>query len=462
MAARCQGRTTTRLFLRTIIPVLAIALASSGMRSAPARAAQTNTWAPAAPLDKCTPPSPSCAGRTAHSATLLKNRKVLVVGGTYSPNTAQLYDPAKGSWSPAGPMKTGASLPVATLLPNGKVLVLGQGAPELYDPTRNTWTVTPPPRTGHTQGTATVLPNGKVLVAGGLGAERGTAAVDIYDPDTNTWETTGSLIQIRSQHTAALLPSGQVLVVGGFSENYGPKRRTAELFDPQKGTWAPTAEIAKGAVGHTLTVLPDGKVLLAGGQSEEAVSAAGAGERLAQIYDPGTGSWSPTADMASARSAHTATLLPDGKVLALGGVARIARRGAESPEEVTPAELYDPASGTWSPAARPGVVRAEHTATLLPEGPATACGINCGKLLVVGGRGPLGKDAETAVGAELYDSPPGQAVAEDPSEPAAASPPATKSAEDSSSAPLGVIIPVGAVLIGTSLLVIRRRRRARL
>ncbi len=443
--------------------------AIAGLQS-PGVAATPDKWSPAASLDKCSPPSPACASRSGHSATLLKDGKVLVVGGSLSPATAQIYNPADDSWAPTQPVKGGASLPTAARLPDGKVLLVAEGAPQLYDPDKGTWRAASAPPTSHTQGTATVLANGKVLLAGGLGGERGVAAASLYDPSTNSWAPTGPLIQIRSQHVATLLPDGKVLVTGGFSENYGPKRNTAELYDPQTGTWAPTGGLVAGVVGHTVTVLGDGNVLLAGGQREETVPPGNGGDRVVQLYDPQSGSWSTVAEMESGRSGHTATLLRDGTVLVTGGVAAIARRGGERPEDVTPTELYDPAAGVWTPAERPDFVRSEgHTATLLPPGPARACGSNCGKLLVIGGRGGLTPEGSptTDKTAELYEAPPGTVSAPQPTSPPAAEGGADDAAAgpdadgNSSSIPLVAAVAVAVVVAGGVAFAVTRRRRAR-
>jgi hypothetical protein len=116
---------------------------------------------------------------------------------------------------------------------------------------------------------------------------------------------------------------------------------------------------------HTATLLPDGKVLVAGG---------GLAEASAELYDPRSGSWTATGSMNEERSGSTATLLRDGKVLVVLGAS---------------AELYDPASGTWTRTANMNAFRSGHTATLLRDG----------KVLVAGGAGEGGQLAS----AELYD-----------------------------------------------------------
>src|SRR5205823_11552805 len=115
--------------------------------------------------------------------------------------------------------------------------------------------------------------------------------------------------------------------------------------------------------GHTATLLPNGNVLVAGGGDIDGIHPS------AELYDPASGTWSATGSLATPRSGHTATLLPNGKVLVAGG-------GDGS--ILASAELYDPASGTWSATGRVATARFGYTATLLPNG----------KVLVAGGEGP--------------------------------------------------------------------------
>jgi hypothetical protein len=109
---------------------------------------------------------------------------------------------------------------------------------------------------------------------------------------------------------------------------------------------------------HSATLLPDGKVLVAGGQDAAELSSA-------ELYDPRTGTWSATGSMSVARMRHAAVLLPDGKVLVAGGW----NSGA-----LSSAELYDPATGDWTPTDALGGARHGHTATLLPNGKVLAAG----------------------------------------------------------------------------------------
>ena len=132
---------------------------------------------------------------------------------------------------------------------------------------------------------------------------------------------------------------------------------------------------------HTATLLPNGTVLIAGGNDLE-------GDILssAEIYDPATATWTTTGSMTTARSAHTATLLLDGTVLVTGGCTY----GA-CVYMATSSEIYNPATGTWSVTGSLTIPRNLHTATLLPNG----------TVLVAGGNGPV--DSSAGISAEIYD-----------------------------------------------------------
>ena len=157
---------------------------------------------------------------------MLPNGKVLVAGGVNFNNplaSAELYDPASGTWAATGSLATARAAHTATLLPNGKVLVAGGAnntstlaSAELYDPTSGTWSATGSLATAPANTTATLLPNGKVLVAGGEDSGlHALASAELYDPASGTWTATGSLATARFLPTATSLPNGQVLVAGG-------------------------------------------------------------------------------------------------------------------------------------------------------------------------------------------------------------------------------------------------------
>ena len=259
----------------------------------------------------------------------------------------------------------------ATLLPNGTVLVAGGGgsslnselaSAELYDPANGTWTATANLATARMGHTATLLPDGRVLVAGGYDGTTLLASAELYDPVNGTWTATGNLVSARENHTATLLPDGRVLVAGG-DNNGGSVLASAELYDPATGAWITTGSLATGRTDHTATLLPNGKVLVEAGEG----SGGSAALASAELYDPVSGTWTVTGSLGTARYfGHTATLLLNGQVLVAGGFDPLGY--------LTSAELYDPASGTWTATASLVTPRTGQTATLLPDGEVLVAG----------------------------------------------------------------------------------------
>ena len=294
------------------------------------------------------------AHRGAHSATLLPDGTVLVAGGTSdgtsSLSSSETFDPAAGIWTSRGELTASRFGHTATLLPNGTVLAAAGWAgsylasAELYTPSNQTWAATGPLTTARYAHTATLLPNGKVLVAGGYNATGLFASAELYDPATGKWAATGSLISARYSHTATLLPNGKVLVAGGYgSTSY---LSSAEVYDPGAGTWAFTGPMTLSRNGHKATLLPNGKVLVAGG-FYYSNSFSGIYLSSAELYDPAFGQWTRTGDMNVASGGHTATLLPNGKVLVTGGY-----NPGFVPAYLNRWELFDVALGftnAWQP-----------------------------------------------------------------------------------------------------------------
>jgi hypothetical protein len=277
--------------------------------------------------------------RYAHSSTLLQNGKVLVTGGfSYdqkaclnletSPalTSAEVYDPTSGSFTPTGSMQQARGTHTATLLLNGKVLVVGGGSTggnfppyagtglataELYDPSTGAFTPTGSMSTPREGPTATLLANGKVLIAGGLTDDTAVplASAEIYDPATGAFTNAGKMTTGRAGHTATLLPSGKVLITGGLSDVPLVGISAAEIYDPESASFVATQqpmEIARYA--HTATLLQNGTVLMVGG-----------GNSVVEVYLPSGDSFSPVGLTNFDRAGHTATLLKDGRVVIIGG-----------------------------------------------------------------------------------------------------------------------------------------------
>jgi hypothetical protein len=189
-----------------------------------------------------------------------------------------------------------------------------------------------------------------------------------------TFTATGSMTTARIFHTATLLADGRVLIAGGDMMEaktvHPPPFKTqssAELYDPRSGTFTATGNMMTPRSWHTATLLPDGRVLITGGGVTNAAQGAFGDPSFAsaELYDPDTGTFSATGDMTTARYGSTATLLNNGKVLIAGGFQR--DPGALNIRILASAELYDPSTGTFTAT---GDMTSEwaDTATLLPNG----------------------------------------------------------------------------------------------
>jgi Kelch motif/Galactose oxidase, central domain len=272
--------------------------------------------------------------RSGHTATLLQDGRVLVAGGVSNHmtgeivGTAEIYDPLSGTWSSTADMMA--------------------------------------PRWAHT---ATLLQDGNVLVAAGVGVESDASnAAELFDPATNAWYSTGNLNVSRFSHTATLLQNGKVLVARGSNDgDLLDSLSSAELYDPSSGTWAVVASLNASSVDHTATLLPDGSVLVAGGYT----GWVGGGQSLAvsELFDPASETWSTVGSVVVPRYSHTATLLATGDVLIAGGVTATGHHPERIQySNVDQSEVFDTGAALWSSQGNLNFARLGHTATLLPNG----------------------------------------------------------------------------------------------
>jgi hypothetical protein len=230
------------------------------------------------------------------------------------------------------------------------------------------------PRFDHT---ATLLSNGKVLIAGGMarnGVPEPTA--EVYDPATRRFTPVGKMASPRGWGaTATLLPNGKVLLTGGATGSWCSPLcylATTELYDPATGTFSPTGNMTKPRAGAFAVLLHTGNVLIIGGEADS-----DDGSRVtAELYDSLRGVFSPAGSMSKAMGVSATVVLKSGKVLVVGDTA----------------EIYDPSTGRFTSSGRMITPRGKVGATLLPDG----------KVLIVGGQvdGAWGPRIATT---EIYD-----------------------------------------------------------
>ncbi len=322
--------------------------------------------------------------RARHTATLLTNGKVLVMGGVRVTEPcctlaegAELYDPATGKWSATGSPALQRFDHMAFRLGNGKVLIAGGSSSrspfitnaELYDPDTGTWSAAANLREPRIFHGGVLLNDGRVLMAGGIAG----ASAEIYNPATNTWTFAGTMNAARAGFSLILLPDGKALAAGGLDLDGENALRSAEIFDPSANRWTSTGEFNNARFLHQAILLANGKALIAGGGDPDDNGILTSTE----LYDPVTGRWTRTGDLLLPRISHSLLLLPGGKVLMAGG-----------PTNQT--ELYDPQAGSWMLTAAANETRIGQTATLLPNG----------KVLVAGGHLPFSQSFSSA---ELFD-----------------------------------------------------------
>jgi hypothetical protein len=316
------------------------------------------------------------------SAVTLLDGRVFVAGGDGYPSSpasatgAEIYSPAKGTWSYAAAVPVTLQEAVVLRMADGKVLVAsacGGGGTSanndaIYDPNYDTWSLPAPVNFGHDPGAALLLADGTpFLVGGGCGPGAGC---EIFDAAMDRWLPTASLATARFAHIAQALPDGRVLVAGGAVDAVG-SLATSEIYDPKSDAWSSGPPLSTPRRNPVAARLPDGRVLVVGG----GLFASGAPSQAlasAEIFDPKTNTFAPTASMAAGRWNPSVTTLPDGRVLVIGGT----EPTTNAP--VPGVEIYDPATSTWRVTSPLLTTRTSPSVAPLPGG----------KVIVAGGSVP--------------------------------------------------------------------------
>lgn len=263
-----------------------------------------------------------------------------------------------------------------------------------------------PTYTQYANPTVVKMYDGRILVTGMMGYSGDTTVpAQIYDPSTKKWIQTGQLVApIRLHHTTTLLDDGGVLLAGGFGGSQAQEKYhlgEANIYDLQSNMWNITNNLHQPRSLHTATKSPDGSVIVAGGHGDTFINdvfdyTRAYAIRSVERYVPASGEWEIMSTMQQPRSAHTATLLPDGKILVAGGLQLDAPEIEKRVVATNSVEVYDPATDTWEYTGNMHERRAYHTATLLPNG----------KVLVTGGingEPSSSADVRSLATAEVYD-----------------------------------------------------------
>ncbi|MFH1028964.1 MAG: kelch repeat-containing protein, partial [Pseudomonadota bacterium] len=327
---------------------------------------ETELYTPDMPgtLETWEPGGTMATGRTEAFWSALDDGTVLVSGGFDSAGnvlaSAEVYDYLTGAFTAtAGPMSTPRQQHRTVQLYTGKVLVSGGrsdpnttlnglNSAELYDPATGTFGPAGPSGTPATMlryrrlHRSTELANGKILITGGLGgtASNGSGVLnsaEIYDPATGNfaWAAggppSGGMTVARRSHQAILLRTGKVLIAGGYTTGTpNVLLDSAELYDPDTDSFSATLNTMSAARAPFLTMLPDGKVLVSNGSD-----ASGAPIGAADIYDPATNRFTSPGNELLARDGNRVTRLPGGKIMLVGG------KTTSNPTPVTDSvELY--------------------------------------------------------------------------------------------------------------------------
>lgn len=335
--------------------------------------------------------------REGHKAVLLKDGRVLILGGATcknemwvgriqkmcggTTNTAEVYSPKTGKFKRVGNMHVQNSEFTATLLNDGKVLIVGSyesrkpNNSELFNPDTNKFENTAPLNIQRSRYfTATLLKDGRVLIVGGMKEKLNSLKseilkeAEIYNPQTGKFTPTGTLNTPRFGHGAILLNDGKVLILGGATK--GKYLSSAELYNPKTGKFSPISNMHYARKMPNAILLKDGKVLIAGGYDYNGY------EYMTEMYNPNNNIFLDMAIQEKTGRAATITLMPNGNVLFIGG----GSAQNNKPQIFNQAEIFAPSIKKFIKTLYTNAPRIYNTATLM----------NNNTVLVTGGKKMLG------------------------------------------------------------------------
>jgi hypothetical protein len=333
-----------------------------------------------------------------NSGVLLGTGEVLWCHDTRDPVR---FDPATGALTPAARSPRIQGCHAVGVLPDGRILYVGGHDVEVYgpgtrqvktyDPAADAWTVQPEILDYRWYPTMAPLPGGTFLVAGGGGLDNPvrTPTTEVFDPRTMTSQPAGDLAVGNEVSPVVTLFTGEVLMT----------HRPPQLFNPTTRQWRLADDFVQGPrtpdgdhADHEMVMTADGGVVAIGYRSY-----GGPYLSLVERYDPVANQWRLGADRAPHRSRASLVLLPDERVLVLGGLKQDA--GDPTPTNawgyIALTELYDPAADAWRRVADLNVAREYHvTPILVPDG----------RVIVVGGEGAPGNEPEQST-IEAYSPP---------------------------------------------------------
>jgi hypothetical protein len=305
---------------------------------------------------------------------------------------------------------------VAAALPDGRAIAMGGNTSatplvpdstlsQIFDPATERFTAGPDltfsAKLQEFTSVAPLLTGGFLLVGSGVGGPGGLprfVVSQLFDPAGSRFTRVGDAATASTFfRTAAPLRDGGALLTGGFTRRTNPINDVVERYDTGNAQWRPASPMLHVRVTHTATLLPDGRVLVSGGLSccqfpdPSAEFYAG----TAEIFDPAADRFTATGSMGAARGLHAAALLLDGRVLISGG------DGNDPLAPPVSTEIFDPETGQFSSAGDLQAPRDSHAAVTLTDG----------RVLVIGGEVPpdsIGRIGVSVSATEIFDPASGQ------------------------------------------------------